>query len=503
MTADAQAYADLEGRFREIALLGDVSRVLQWDQAVMMPPGGGGARAEQLAAIDTLRHRKLTDEAMADLLAAAIAGEKGLDEWQAANLREMQRKWSLARAVPADLVSAHSKASSHCEGVWRGARAENDFAAVAADLQRVLDLTREIGAARAEALHCSVYEALLADYEPDGCTAEIDRLFDGCAGFLPDLIDDVLAHQARGAPFVPPAGPFPIDAQRSLTRRFAEAIGLDFETARLDESVHPFSSGVPEDSRITVRYNEADFADGLMAVLHESGHANYERNRPADWRFQPVGDARGMVIHESQSLLVEMQVCRSLEFYRYAAPLLRQAFGGEGEAWEAANLHRRSLAVARSFIRVDADEVTYPAHVILRYRLEQAMLAGDLSIADLPGAWNEGLRQLLGVTPTDDGQGCLQDIHWYAGAWGYFPTYTLGAMAAAQIYEAALKAQPEIPKAIARGDFSPLMAWLATHIHGKGSLLSTGDLLAAATGAPLRSDIFESHLRRRYLGQPG
>ncbi len=502
MTAVSQAYSELERRFREISLLGDVGRVLQWDQAVMMPPGGGGARAEQMATIDTLRHGKLTDPAMADLFDAAAAAD-GLSEWQHANLREMQRKWSLARAVPADLVSAHSMASSHCEGIWRKARAANDFAVVAADLQRVLDLTREIGEARAAALKCPVYEALLSDYEPGGSTMEIDRLFDACAGFLPDLIDDVLAHQARGAPAVPPPGPFPIDVQRSLTRRIAETIGLDFETARLDESAHPFSSGVPEDSRITVRYNEADFGEGLMAVLHESGHATYERNRPADWRLQPVGDARGMVIHESQSLLVEMQVCRSAEFYRFAAPLLRQAFGGEGDAWEASNLHRRSLNVARSFIRVDADEVTYPAHVILRYRIELALLAGDLSITDLPGAWNEGFQQLLGVAPPDDQQGCLQDIHWYSGAWGYFPTYTLGAMAAAQIYDAALKSQPDLPEAIAAGDFSPLMGWLGTHIHGKGSLLSTGELLEAATGAPLRAEIFESHLRRRYLDTAG
>ena len=497
MPALSQAYRELERRFREISLLGDVSRVLHWDQAVMMPPGGGAARAEQLAAIDRVRHDKLTDPAMAELFDAAAGG---LDDWQRANLREMRRKWSLARAVPADLVSAHSMASSQCEGVWRNARTENDFAMVAADLERVLDLTREIGEARAEASACSVYEALLAAYEPGGSTAQIDRLFDACAAFLPDLIDDVLARQARGAPAVPPPGPFPVDVQRGLARRIAETIGLDFDTARLDESAHPFSSGVPEDSRITVRYNEADFAEGLMAVLHEAGHAAYERNRPADWRLQPVGDARGMVIHESQSLLVEMQVCRSAEFYRYAAPLLRAAFGGEGDAWEPANLHRRSLTVARSFIRVDADEVTYPAHVIQRYRLEQAMLAGDLRVADLPGAWNDGLWQILGVAPPDDRQGCLQDIHWYSGAWGYFPTYTLGAMAAAQIYDAALKSEPSLPESIARGDFAPLMAWLGANIHGKGSLLSTGELLEAATGAPLQAGKFESHLRRRYLG---
>jgi carboxypeptidase Taq len=206
-----------------------------------------------------------------------------------------------------------------------------------------------------------------------------------------------------------------------------------------------------------------------------------------------------MVMHESQSLLVEMQACRSREFYEWAAPRLKQAFGGDGGSWDADNLHRLAIRVAPDYIRVDADEVTYPAHVILRYRLEAAMLSGNLALADLPAAWNEGIRGLLGITPPDDRRGCLQDIHWYSGAWGYFPTYTLGALAAAQIYEAAVTAEPAILPALERGDFAPLMAWLRTNVHGHGSRLSTEALLAEATGRPLDATAFKRHLRRRYL----
>ncbi len=238
---------------------------------------------------------------------------------------------------------------------------------------------------------------------------------------------------------------------------------------------------------------------GLMGVLHETGHALYDHGLPAVWRHQPVGEARGMALHESQSLLIEMQACRSREFIAFAAPRMKAAFNGSGPAWEADNIHRHYTRVERAFIRVDADEVTYPAHVILRYRLERAMLAGDLAVTELPGAWAEGMGELLGLTPRDDAEGCLQDIHWYDGAWGYFPTYTLGAMAAAQLFAAARTARPEVPGALAEGDFGPLMGWLRDNVHAKGSLMSTDDLLAAATGAPLTADAFKAHLTDRYL----
>jgi carboxypeptidase Taq len=278
-----------------------------------------------------------------------------------------------------------------------------------------------------------------------------------------------------------------------------EHIGFDFDHGRLDISLHPFCGGVPDDVRITTRYFEHDFAQSLMGVLHETGHAMYERNLPAAWRLQPVGEARGMAMHESQSLLVEMQVCRGPEFLGFAAPLMRDAFSGEGAAWDTRNLSRLYTKVEPGFIRVDADEVTYPAHVILRYRLERALIAGDMRIADIPTAWNEGMEELLGITPPSDREGCLQDIHWFHGSFGYFPTYTMGALAAAQIFAAATKAEPGIKPAISRGDFAPLMRWLAANIHGRASIGSTDDILTEATGAPLGTAAFKTHLEARYF----
>jgi carboxypeptidase Taq len=278
-----------------------------------------------------------------------------------------------------------------------------------------------------------------------------------------------------------------------------EALGFDFNHGRLDISLHPFCGGTPDDVRITTRYDETDFTSSLMGVLHETGHALYERGLPKPWRGQPVGEALGMSIHESQSLLVEMQVCRSQQFLEYAAPLMKAAFHGDGAAWDVDNLHRLYTRIEPGFIRVDADEVTYPAHVIVRYKLERALIEGDMEIADLPGAWNEGMEKMLGLTPPSDREGCLQDLHWFDGAWGYFPTYTLGAMTAAQLFEAAKKAVPEIQPGIAEGDFKPLFRWLKSNVHGQGSRLTAKELLIEATGKPLDPAVFKSHLKARYL----
>jgi carboxypeptidase Taq len=490
-------YQALEARFARLGTLQEAAAVLHWDAATLMPTGGAIARAEQLATLKVVCHEVLTDAALPDLFGGAQA-QNDLDPWQHANLAEMRRRWAHATAVPADLVEALSKACSACEMRWREARPAGDFAAVLPDLRRVLELVRQVAAAKAAALGTTPYEALLDEYEPGGSTAAIDRLFSEVAGFLPGLIDAALERQrARPAP-LPLPGPFPIESQRRLGLKLMERLGFDFAHGRLDVSLHPFCGGTPDDVRLTTRYEEADFNRAIMGVLHETGHALYERGLPEAWRRQPVGDARGMSIHESQSLLVEMQACRSREFAEFVAPLLREAFGGSGAAWDAESLYRRNTRVERSLIRVDADEVTYPAHVILRYRLERAMIAGDLPLEDLPQAWRDGMRELVDIVPPDDRQGCLQDIHWYDGAWGYFPTYTLGAMTAAQLFDAAKRADPAILPGIARGDFAPLLAWLRANVHGKGSRFSTTEIIEQATGRPLESAVFRRHLDARY-----
>ena len=493
------AYVELEARYRRVALLGETSAILHWDTAAIMPEGAASARAEQLAEMQVVIHGLKTASEVGDLIGEAEAQAGNLDDWQRANLSEMSRQWIKAAAVPEDLVVALSRSCSACETAWRYARPAADFAAVKPLLQEVLDRTREAGQAKAEALCLSLYDALLDDYEPGGRSADIDRVFGELQAFLPNFLQEALDLQASRPSAVRPEGPFPIDMQKALGERFMKAIGFDFDCGRLDVSHHPFCGGTPEDVRITTRYDEDDFTSSLMGVLHETGHAMYERGLPEAWRRQPVGQALGMSIHESQSLLIEMQVCRSRTFIEWAAPIMKEAFNGSGPAWEMENLYRLYTRVKPDFIRVDADEVTYPAHVILRYRLERALLDGDMTLDELPAAWNDGMKELLGIVPPTDREGCLQDVHWYYGAWGYFPTYTLGAMSAAQLYAAACDADAAIPEGISDGDFHPLMTWLREKVHGKGRLVTSADLLIAATGKPLVTDVFADHLKSRYL----
>lgn len=502
MTSGA-AYRALENRFRRISLLGDAAAVLHWDQAVMMPVGGKATRAEQLAELGAVSHGLLVAADTAELLASARVEVSSLDPWQQANLREMDRKWRHASALDEDLVRAVIRATSACEAAWRSARAESNFAAVLPQLETLLGLVRQVARAKGESLGVAPYDALLDEYEPDGRAAEIDPVFADLEAFLPEFLALVLEKQARRPAPVAPGGPFSIAAQRALAERLMAVVGFEFDHGRLDVSHHPFCGGVADDVRITTRYDELDFSRALMGVLHETGHALYERGLPALWRHQPVGGARSMSVHESQSLLVEMQACRSREFLSFVAPLLREAFGGLGPEWEGENLYRLQTRVAPGFIRVDADEVTYPAHVILRYRLESALVEGRMEAVDLPGAWADGMRRLLGLEPPDDRLGCLQDIHWYDGAWGYFPTYTLGAMTAAQLFATATAADAEISPGIGRGEFQPLVAWLRENVHGWGSRWSTSELLVRATGRPLDSASFKDHLRRRYLEENG
>jgi carboxypeptidase Taq len=486
------AYQSLEQRFARLSDIEDAIGLLSWDAAVMMPAGGAPGRADQLASLKAVAHEILTAPDIGELLAKAES-EK-LDPWRAANLAEMKRQWKHASAVPQALVEALSRASSVCEMAWREAKPKNDFAAVAPLLDEVIKLTRETAQAKGQALKLSPHDALLDQYEPGLTLKTVDALFADLEQFLPGLLAQAVA--ARGSRPELFHRPVAEHRQRTLGLTVMRLLGFDFDHGRLDVSAHPFCGGTPLDVRITTRYDEEDPLRSLMSVLHETGHALYDLGLPLSWRRQPVGKARGMAAHESQSLIIEMQAARSWEFLGFLAPMIDQALGVKLDP-EA--LYRSVTWVEPSFIRVDADEVTYPLHVILRHRLEKAILAGRMNAKDIPAAWNFESKRLLGVEPKSDREGCLQDIHWYDGTFGYFPTYTFGAMLAAQLFAAAERAYPDLRRSLGKGDFSPLIAWLRVHIHQEGSLLSNEKLIEKATGQPPTASFLKAHLQRRYV----
>lgn len=491
------AYEVLESKARELTRLREVQAIASWDEACMMPAGGGARRGEALATLTALIHEKATDPALAGMLSSA--GAESLSGWQQANLAAVSRQWAQASAVPADLVRAGSLAASRCEQTWREARARNDWELVRPLLEEVVNLEQQRAAALADAMALSPYDALLETYEPELRAAQIDVEFEALKSFLPGVLDEVLGRQPEPLPL---EGPFPVDQQRALCEDTMRVLGFDFSRGRFDVSHHPFCGGVPDDTRITTRYEEDGFLESFFAICHETGHALYQQGLPVDWRDQPVGEALGAAVHESQSLLMELQVCRSAEFIGFMTLQVRQAFGRDAAdpAWSAENLYRHAVRVERGYIRVQADEVTYPLHVILRYEIEQQLLDGSLPVGQLPEAWDAAMQRYLALSTRDDfANGCMQDVHWFAGLFGYFPTYTLGALAAAQWFATAREEDPAIVPGIGAGDLAPLLGWLRQHVHGRGQALTMMPLLQEVTGSGLDASYFRRHLERRYL----
>ncbi len=495
-SSSAPAYHALTGTFTRLYRLSHLGSIVGWDQAAMMPSKGNAARGAALAELQVLLHQTLTDVRLPDLLKAA-AGEV-LQDAERSNLREMRRDWEQANLLPERLVEAQSLASTRCEHAWRGQRQANDWKGFLENFVPVVTLAREEAQLLSQAQGVSPYDALMAKYEPGTRSAEIERIFGEVKTWLPALVQQVRDKQA-GETLLQASGPFPVEQQRALGLEVMDRLGFDFEGGRLDISAHPFCGGVPEDVRITTRYSEDDFVRSLMGIIHETGHARYEQNLPRELVHLPVGRARSMGIHESQSLSFEMQLGRSAAFVQSIAPLLNQQFGAQ-EAFAPENLARLLTRVQPGLIRVDADELTYPAHIILRFEIERALIDGEIDAADIPALWDEKMQAYLGLdTRGNFQQGCLQDIHWPSGSFGYFPSYTLGAMYAAQYFATLRKQQPDVDARIAAGDLSPVMDWLNHNIWSQASQWSTDALVQRATGETLNPAHFRAHLERRYL----
>ena len=501
MTTDATPnYAALAATHTRLHHLGHLGSLGYWDQAACMPSGGAAARAAALGELATLMHRLRTDPAMADDLARAE--QEPLADDQRANLREMRREWSLQNALPEALVQRQQLATAVCEHAWRGQRPANDWAGFVANFRPVLANAREEAQRLSQRDGVRPYDAMLDRHEPGMTCAQLDPLFADLRQWLPKLIQQVSVAQAERnarSPLLEPVGPFDLAAQRGLCEQVMRLLDFDFNAGRLDVSAHPFCGGSPEDVRMTTRYRTDEFLTSLMGTVHETGHGRYEQNRLREWITQPLSQARSAAVHESQSLSFEMQLGAHPGFVALLAPLIRRALGDQ-PAFTAENLHRLITRVKPGLIRVDADELTYPAHVILRYRIERGLIEGEVEPEDIPALWDASMAELLGLdTRGNFTDGPLQDVHWPSGLFGYFPSYSLGAIYAAQWFAAIRRAVPEVDARIAAGDLAPVFDWLRQNIWQVGSRWPTDELTRRASGESLNPAHYRAHLEARYL----
>ena len=503
MTNANSAYSNLDELGKKLEAIEHAQSMLSVDEAVMMPVGGGEKRAEAMSVLAGMYHEMATAPEVGDWLSAAEA--EPLDPQQQAAIREWRRVYTNMTCLSADFVRKQVNARVRSEQLWRELRPKADWAGFLPAFEGVIAIAREEAALRAEALGLSPYDAMMEQYDPGNRAADIAPVFADLKVFLKQFVPEALAKQEEKlakTPLKPFNAPFPIEKQRALGLAMMEALGFDFEHGRLDISHHPFCGGVPTDVRMTTRYVTGEFLSSLMGILHETGHGLYEQNLPKQWDHWPVGKARGMAIHESQSLFVEKQIARSPEFWEWAMPHIREHLGEEAIAgWELEDVLAHVHHIERGLIRVDADEATYPLHVILRFELEQQLIEGALAPKDVPEAWDARMREYLGLSTIDDPKdGPMQDVHWPSGAFGYFPSYTLGAMIAAQLWAALEKERPSAREDMRNGRFVEINDWRRERIWSQASFYSTPELLQRASGEPLNARYFEAHLRNRYLG---
>jgi carboxypeptidase Taq len=516
-TMSSNTYARLCDHVREIALVQSIESLLEWDERTGMPPAAGPYRAEQMSHLAGRVHQLWTDKQMADWLAeladSPLAADRDSDA--AVTLRELRRLYDKKVRLPQTLVEELTRAAVLGQQAWVVARQANDFDGFRPMLERIVALKREEAAAFG--FEDSAYDPLLDEYEPGASTAEVARVLAALREELVPFLAAIVnapptaeaARELSSASQTSTAvragidsaldGDFPLDVQADFGRLAAEQVGFDFKAGRLDVSAHPFCTQLgPHDHRLTTRYSQRDMTDSLFSILHEVGHGLYQQGLPPEHFGLPLGEAISLGIHESQSRLWENLVGRSRAYWEWMFPQAQRSFPEALADVTEERFYRLINHVRPSLVRIESDEVTYNLHILIRFELEQELLAGDIQVADLPDAWHDRYHQYLGVTPTNHAEGVLQDIHWSAGAFGYFPTYSLGNLYAAQFFEQAEADLGSLDALFRRGQFAPLLQWLVEHIHRHGRRYSAADLVERVTGRPLSHEPLMRHFRRKF-----
>ena len=490
-------YEALVTAVKEISLLGTSASVLHWDQETYMPPKGAENRGNQVSLLARLAHEQFTDAKIGNLLGEVENSDQVKDPASdaAVNARELRRAYDRATKIPATLVAEISKTAVLGHHAWIDARKHADYGKFKPWLAKMLDLRKQ--EANCVGYQTVIYDALLDEYEPHETTANLVRVFESLRDPLIELVGKIKS-SPRKAPVEILERHYPAAAQEFFARDAARAVGFDFDAGRLDVSVHPFCTDFsPLDVRMTTRYDESYFGDAFFGVLHETGHALYGQGLPVAHLGTPLGEPVSLGIHESQSRLWENLVGRSRAFWEHFYPKAQTIFAQQLKDVTPDQWYFAINDVRPSFIRTESDEATYNLHILLRFEMEQAMLSGDLGVDDVPGAWNERMQKYFGLTPPDDSKGCLQDTHWSGGALGYFPTYTLGNLYAAQFFEQARKDLGDLDAMFARGEFQPLLAWLRENIHRHGKRYTARELVNNITGRELSAEPLLNHLRQK------
>lgn len=496
MSTHPAAYAKLLKRAREIAFLSSAAGALSWDMETLMPPKGLPYRAQQLAWFSGQAHRRFIANKVGELIAECEQHGFSTESDEAANIREWRRLYDRATKVPPQLIEKLERTGAHAREAWREARKQSQFKLFKPHLDKILSLTRQM----ADCLGYvqSPYDALLDEYEP-GATAgavrqTLTELRTALASIFPDAVE-----RSSAVPTDLLKGHYPMPAQQAFNQKVAEAIGFDFAAGRIDTSIHPFCSRIGAgDCRLTTRYDETDFTQSLYSVLHEAGHGLYEQGLAPEHYGTPLGKAVSLGIHESQSRLWENHVGRSAAFWEYWHPIACEFFP-DLKRYSPAQITAAVNRVSPSFIRVEADQLTYDLHILLRFEIEVNLVEGRLATADVPASWNEQFEKLFGLKVMKDSDGCLQDIHWALGSIGYFPTYTLGNLNAAQLMHRAGLDHPVLPDELRQGEYQGLRSWLRERIHQKGSRHLPNALMQSATGEPTSSRYQTDYLRKKFM----
>ena len=476
------SYATFIERVKDIHKIGAIQGHLGWDQETIMPAKGSKARSEIMSWLAKEQHSRITNSEFAKMI-DTLESDNSLDDDQRANVREVRRRYDKAVKLPSEFVAEFALARSQALVAWQEARAESDFAKFKPHLAKLIAMTNE--KIDYYGVKDTRYDVLLDEYEFGMKVSDYDPLFAGLKSRLVPLLHKIMeAKKLTPDPTLPSQMSFPVDAQTEFCKLVSSATGFDFEAGRMDASTHPFSAGLwPGDTRFTTRFDEKDPFSCLYAVMHETGHALYEQGLDANHSFTPRGDAVSLGVHESQSRFWENQVGRTPAFWKVVLPWFKEHFPDSPD-WTPEELNKIANCVEPGFIRVEADEVTYNLHIMLRYELEKKIFNDNLSVDEIPETWNQMFAEWFGIEVTEDRLGCLQDIHWSMAAFGYFPTYTLGNLYAAQLLDAMGEELGDIDAIVESGEWQPMLDWLRANIHQQGSKFTPSELIQKATGEP-------------------